>query len=93
MRDHDFETHRCEGSLAAGCSIRRYPDTRPTPTFYSHKDGRWHLWKQTWDSEYDITYMNEVAAIRHCPWCGVLLVTNKEVVEVSEVPIEVSEVE
>ena len=70
MTTNDFETHRCMGSLAARCSIRRYPDTRPTPTFYSHKDGRWHLWKQTWDSEYDVTYMSEVAAIRHCPWCG-----------------------
>ena len=89
MTTNDFETHRCMGSLAARCSIRRYPVKR----HIRNRDGRWHLWKQTWDSEWDCIYMSEVAAIRHCPWCGVLLVTNKEVVEVSEVPIEVSEVE
>ena len=33
-------------------------------------DGMWHLYTQEWNSEYDVTYMSEVAAIRHCPWCG-----------------------
>ena len=88
MRDHDFETHRCEGSLAARCSIRRYPAKRHV------RDGRWHLWKQTWDSEYDVTYMREVAAIRYCPWCGSLLGATVEAVgEVIEVPSEVIEAE
>jgi hypothetical protein len=65
-----FETHRCEGSLAVRCSIRRYPDTRSTPTYFSYKDGRWHLYQQVIDFDYDVTYMSEVAAINVCPWCG-----------------------
>ena len=52
------------------------------------------MWKQTWDSEYDVTYMREVAAIRHCPWCGSLLGATVEAVgEVIEVPSEVIEAE
>ena len=62
----DFETHRCEGSLKNYCSIRRYQVRRNI----SNRDGRWHLWRQVTDFDYDVTYMSEVAAINVCPWCG-----------------------
>lgn len=68
MSAHDFETHRCEGSLKARCSIRRYP--KRTPTYYAYDDGQWHLSQQFKDLEYDCTYLEHVTRIRFCPWCG-----------------------
>lgn len=70
MSTHEFDTHRCEGSLKARCSIRRYQDMRLSPTYYSRKDGHWHLYEQITDWDYDSTYMSEVVRIRYCPWCG-----------------------
>lgn len=70
MRDYD--SHRCDGSLRARCSIRRAKHRMMLPfrDAWMRHDGMWHLYTQEWNSEYDVTYMSEVAAIRHCPWCG-----------------------
>lgn len=70
MRGHDFETHRCEGSLRSYCSIRRYPATNDYQRTFNFRDGEWHLYEQEWDSEWGVTYMSHAAAINHCPWCG-----------------------
>lgn len=72
MSDHDFETHRCEGLLAARCSVRRAKHRKLVPLIdaWMQRDGMWHLYVQEYDFDYDLTYMSEVAAIRHCPWCG-----------------------
>lgn len=56
---HNFDTHRCEGSIAAHCSLRRYHDGRG-----------WHLSKRDVDCEWLVEYMHHVAAVRFCPWCG-----------------------
>lgn len=69
---HDFETHRCEGSLRACCSIRRRYHDGPT-TFVTElmlPDDGWHLLSQEFDYDYDDTYMVHVARIDYCPWCG-----------------------
>ena len=68
MSAHDFETHRCIGSLDACCSIRRYP--KRTPAYYPYDDGQWHLSQRFNDLEYDCTYLEYVTRIRFCPWCG-----------------------
>ena len=67
MSAHDFDNHRCEGSLKAMCSIRRYSARVPN---YTYRDGHWHLYQQVTDFDYDCTYMSHVARIKHCPWCG-----------------------
>ena len=69
MSAHDFDTHRCEGSLRALCSIRRYQDWRGYYRMF-RCDGRWHLYQRVTDWDCDSTYMSHVAAIRFCPWCG-----------------------
>lgn len=66
----DYETHRCEGSLAARCSIRRYHEGPPLLC----ADGRWNLWHLDYDTEWMADYMSHVAAIGFCPWCGERLV-------------------
>ena len=63
-----FDTHRCRGSLRAGCSIRRYP--REETRLFTRKDGRWHLYMREVDFDYDATYIVEVAEISYCPFCG-----------------------
>lgn len=63
----DFETHRCEGSLDACCSIRRYPEMTPN---YTYRDGHWHLFQEDYDTNYMTGYLRHVARIRYCPWCG-----------------------
>lgn len=72
MSAHDFETHRCDGSLEASCSIRRNPHKKLSPfrDAWMRADGEWHLYVQEWNSEWDVTYMSHVAKINHCPWCG-----------------------
>ncbi len=67
MTVHDFETHRCRGSLRHHASIRRYLAGDP-PYFY--RDGRWHLGVREYDVGYMADYMSHVAPIRYCPWCG-----------------------
>lgn len=67
MSRHGFDNHRCEGSLRARCSIRRYPERTPN---YVYHDGRWHLYKQDYDTDYMTGYLSHVARIKHCPWCG-----------------------
>ena len=67
---HDFETHRCHGSLRSFCSIRRYdvPNGVHVPAF--ERDGMWHLRVLDYDSEYDYHYMDHVARIGFCLFCG-----------------------
>ena len=71
MSAHEFETHRCEGSLKARCSIRRL-DCRVLPLrmAWMRTDGDWHLYMQDVDFDWNVTYMREVALIKYCPWCG-----------------------
>lgn len=63
-----YETHRCDGSLANHCSIRRYSFDR----FRTVKveGAGWELSKLRYDSEYLTPYMSYVANIKVCPWCG-----------------------
>ena len=70
MSAHDFETHRCIGSLDAHCSIRRYPDMRPAQSIFDRRDGYWHLYQEDYDMDYMTGYLRHVARIRRCPWCG-----------------------
>lgn len=63
----DFETHRCEGSLKAMCSIRRYPEMTPN---YTYRDGHWHLYQEDYDTSYQTGYLRHVTRVRFCPWCG-----------------------
>lgn len=71
MSVHGFETHRCDGSLRARCSIRKHKgNTVPFRRAWMRTDGQWHLYEQVVDFDYDCTYMSEVAKIRFCPWCG-----------------------
>jgi hypothetical protein len=70
MAAHDFETHRCGGSLEARCSIRRYGQDGSRLFQRFRRDGEWHLYRQYVDFDYDYTGMDEVARISHCPWCG-----------------------
>lgn len=67
MSAHDYDNHRCKGSLRARCSIRRYP---AQTLGYTYRDGHWHLYQQVTDLDYDCTYMSHVARIKYCPWCG-----------------------
>ena len=72
---HDFDTHRCSGTRANQCSIRRYPaptDGRGDSLYYK-RDGRWHLFAQQYDFDWGDTYMSHVAPISVCPFCGALL--------------------
>lgn len=71
---HEYETHRCHGSLGAKCSIRRYRPGSGSPYLIGH-DGRWHLYEREIDFDWDYVGMGEVAAIAYCPWCGRELVT------------------
>lgn len=66
----DYDNHRCEGSLKAHCSIRRCAYPKLWMRAFMRCDGQWHLYQRRYDYEYDCTYMSEVAAIKHCPWCG-----------------------
>ena len=69
--EKDYETHRCDGSLRARCSIRRLDSkTIPLRLAWMRTDGHWHLYEQITDWDYDSTYMGRVARIRFCPWCG-----------------------
>lgn len=66
----DYEGHRCDGSLGARCSIRRYrPDAR-SPSVIHHRDGHWNLWVRAYDYEWLVDYMRWVARIEYCPFCG-----------------------
>ncbi len=67
MSAHDFDSHRCEGSLKAMCSIRRYP---AQTLGYTYRDGHWHLYQEDYDMDYMTGYLRHVARIKHCPWCG-----------------------
>lgn len=49
MSEHNFDTHRCDGTLANRCSIRRYPASEPVNKFDYEHDGRWHLFMQECD--------------------------------------------
>ena len=74
MSTHEFETYRCEGSLKTQCSIRRLDGKAiPLRQPWMRTDGQWHLYEQVVDFDWDVTYMSEVARIRYCPWCGVML--------------------
>lgn len=64
MSAHGLETHRCEGSLKARCTIRRYP--KRTPMHHRLEDGHWHLCQE----DYMTGYLRHVTRIRFCPWCG-----------------------
>lgn len=67
-RGERFESHRCEGSLESQCSIRRYEHVPRLNMLYD--DGKWHLYMQNYDLDYCYTYMDHVAEVRFCPWCG-----------------------
>ena len=69
MNAHDYDNHRCNGSLKARCSIRRM-DGRTIRQAWMLTDGQWHLYQQFTDFDYDCTYMGHVARITYCPWCG-----------------------
>lgn len=67
---HDYEGHRCSGSLKSRCSIRRYPlDPGSLKPIY-YRDGHWHMWALAYDSEWLVNYMSWVARIEYCPFCG-----------------------
>lgn len=71
----NFDTHRCSGSLGSRCSIRRL-SVGADPRHYRPRmepDGRWYLYVQEEDWDWDYTYMNRVATIRFCPFCGMEL--------------------
>jgi len=71
MSAHDYDSHRCEGLLKARCSIRRMGGrTIPFRQAWMRTDGKWHLYQQIMDFDYDCTFMNHVARITYCPWCG-----------------------
>lgn len=65
-----FETHRCDGSLKNDCSIRKYPaDNSGLWPEWEH-DGTWNLFVRDLDMDWDYTYMEHVAPIEVCPFCG-----------------------
>jgi len=64
---HDFQTHRCNQSLNANCSIRKY---QKSSIGRMDRDGQWHLYSREVDFDYDVTYMSHVSKISYCPFCG-----------------------
>ena len=66
--ERGYDTHRCPRSLRAECSIRRYP--KEDTVRFTRRDGEWHLYKRRYDFDYDTTFMEEVARIDYCPFCG-----------------------
>ena len=67
-RQHPYDSHRCEGSLAAHASIRRWHEGAPGVS--RNFAGVWRLEARAVNSEWMTYYMRHVAAIRYCPWCG-----------------------
>lgn len=56
-----FVTHRCAGSLANHMGIRWYPQAP-----------WWALvrWEPDWDGDPSRYYVETIATIHVCPWCG-----------------------
>ena len=61
-----MKTHRCKDSLEARVSIRygKRFDWDDESTNY------WRLYKNGWDSEWGSYYMEHIAVISYCPFCG-----------------------
>lgn len=68
MVGHDFKTHRCEGSVNANVSIRKY--TRTTPIVWKEDLNKWLLQSNEFDFDYDYHYLSTIAEIKYCPFCG-----------------------
>lgn len=67
-----FITHRC-ASMPEGYSLRRYDDDGSR--FQYPEPGGWVLGHLSWDSEWDVDYLEQVTPFRKthvmfCPWCG-----------------------
>ena len=56
-------THRCNGSLKAGVSIRYGKG------WFDNKNA-WRMWEPITDSEWGTTVLTPIAKIRFCPFCG-----------------------
>ena len=62
------KTHRCEGSLRNGVSIRYTTKFKNYNDLYDYET--WRLFKLVVDSEYDSKYLSHVSEIEFCPFCG-----------------------
>jgi hypothetical protein len=56
-------THRCDGSLKAGVSIRYGKG------WFDNKNA-WWMWKTVSDDEWNLPVLAPIAKIRFCPFCG-----------------------
>lgn len=63
-----LKTHRCEGSLAANTPIR----LQATQGVLKDKIG-WWLCDVNWDFKYSVVFVDSIALIKFCPFCGVEL--------------------
>lgn len=64
-----MKTHRCEGSLKAGVSIR----LNTYEYLSGDKKDKWELLINRYDSEWDCYHLDFVAEIKLCPFCGEVL--------------------
>ena len=63
-----MKTHRCEGSLRNGVSIRYTTKFKNYNDLYDYE--AWRLFKLVVDNEYDSKYLSHVSEIEFCPFCG-----------------------
>ena len=62
-----MKTHRCKNSIKNGISIRYTNPYRYTSL--SNKED-WWLLKAIKDFDYDSFYLQPIAIIQYCPFCG-----------------------
>lgn len=62
-----MKTHRCKESLKKQISIRY---TNPYLFSSLSKEENWWLLKSMEDFDYDCFYLQPIAPIQYCPFCG-----------------------
>lgn len=65
---HNFITHRCE-AMPHGFSLRKYTTERDYKG-RRNSVGVWVLGSYEYDFEWSYPYLDSVAHVRFCPWCG-----------------------